>query len=152
MTLAQRFWSKVDPAPSSCCWEWTAGKTTTGYGKFRLNNRDLRANRVAYTLAKGEIPEGLVVRHTCDNPACCNPDHLILGTQSDNMKDMVKRKRQHNNQPQGEQHSKAKLTAKQVMEIYNSPLLQNEIAKLYNINRSLVSRIKHKKLWKHIHS
>ena len=148
MTFAQRFWSKVDPAPSSCCWEWTACKATEGYGRFVLNNRDLGAHRVAYTLAKGEIPEGLLVRHTCDNRLCCNPDHLILGTITDNMADKVKR----NRQLKGEQHSNSKLTAKQAMEIYSSPLLQDELAKLYNINQTTVSLIKHKKRWKHIHS
>ena len=148
MTLAQGFWSKVDPAPSECCWEWTAYKTTTGYGKLRLNNRDLRAHRVAYTLTKGEIPDGLVVRHTCDNPACCNPDHLILGTQADNVADRQER----NRQVKGEQNGRCKLTAKQVMEIYNSPLSQYELAKLYNITQTNVSYIKLKKTWKHIHS
>ena len=148
MTLAQRFWSKVDPAPSQCCWEWTACKSSDGYGCFTLNYRNLRAHRLAYTLSKGEIPEGLVVRHTCDNPVCCNPDHLILGTHTDNMADMLERKRQ----AKGEGNSSCKLTPKQVMEIYNSPLPQDEIAKLYNIDQSIVSRIKHKKRWKHIHS
>ena len=148
MTLAQRFWSKVDPAPSECCWEWTACKTTDGYGCFQLNYRNLRAHRLAYTLSKGEIPEGLVVRHTCDNPVCCNPGHLILGTHTDNMADMLERKRQ----AKGEGNSSCKLTPKQVMEIYNSPLTQNEIAKLYNIAPSNVSSIKLKKTWKHIHN
>jgi len=148
MTLAQRFWSKVDPAPSSCCWEWTAGKFTEGYGSFRLNTKMLKAHRVAYQLTKGDIPDGLMVRHTCDNRLCCNPDHLILGTHADNMKDMTER----NRQAKGKYNGNSKLTAKQVMEIYNSPLLQNEIAKLYNIDQSIVSRIKHKKRWKHLHS
>jgi len=148
MTLAQRFWSKVDPAPSSCCWEWTAGKSSNGYGQFKLNTKMLSAHRIAYTLTKGEIPKDLIVRHTCDNPVCCNPDHLILGTYADNMADKVER----NRQAKGEQNGRCKLTVKQVMEIYNSPLTQDEIAKLYNIDQSIVSRIKHKKIWKHIHS
>ena len=150
MTLAHRFWSKVDPAPGQCCWEWTACKTTRGYGFFKLNYRNVHAHRVAYTLTKGEIPDGLVVRHTCDNRLCCNPDHLILGTQADNIADMHKRKR--NNQPQGEQNGRCKLTAKQAMEIYKSPLPQNEIAELHNITQRNVSSIKSKKTWKHIHS
>jgi hypothetical protein len=148
MTLAQRFWSKVDPAPSSCCWEWTVSKSPNGYGQFRLHKQMVGAHRIAYTLAKGEIPKDLIVRHTCDNPVCCNPGHLILGTQADNMADKVKR----NRQLKGEQHNLARLTAKQAMEIYNSPLLQHEIAKLYNIHHAHVSSIKLKKRWKHIHS
>jgi hypothetical protein len=141
MTLAQRFWSKVDPAPSECCWEWTAYKLRDGYGRFRVNKRMVLAHRVAYTLTKGEIPDGLIVRHTCDNPACCNPDHLILGTQADNMVDKVERKRCY-----------SKLTATQAMEVYNSPLKQDDVAKLYNIDQTTVSLIKLKNRWKHIHN
>jgi hypothetical protein len=150
MTLAQRFWSKVDPAPSQCCWEWTACKNNYGYGKVWFNTKQLLAHRVAYTLAKGEIPKGFVVRHTCDNPACCNPDHLILGTHADNTADMIKRQR--NCTFKGEQNGKAKLTAKQAMEVYNSPLTHYEIAEFYNIGETTVSLIKNKKRWKHIHS
>jgi len=148
MTLAQRFWSKVDPAPSECCWEWTACKFPLGYGQFKLNYRNLSAHRVAYTLAKSEIPDDLIVRHTCDNRLCCNPDHLILGTHTDNMADRQER----NRQAKGEQHSKSKLTAKQVMEIYSSLLPRNELAKLYNISKRNVFYIKSKQRWKHLHS
>ena len=150
MTLAHRFWSKVDPASSQCCWEWTACKSLHGYGQFRLNNQMLKAHRVAYTLSKSEIPSDLIVRHTCDNPACCNPAHLILGTHAENMADMVERKR--SNKAKGEDNSSCKLTSKQVMEIYNSPLPQNELAKLYNITQTNISLIKLKKTWRHIHS
>ena len=132
MTLAHRFWSKVDPAPSQCCWEWTACKSSEGYGYFKLNTKMLRAHRFAYALSKGEIPDGFVVRHTCDNPACCNPDHLILGTQADNIADMYKRK--------------------QAMEIYSSPLPPKQLAKCYSITETAVSKIKLKKRWKHLHS
>ena len=148
MTLAQRFWSKVDSAPSECCWEWTAGKDKDGYGRFRLNKQLSLAHRLAYTLTKGEIPNGLIMRHTCDNPACCNPGHLILGTHADNMADKVQR----NRQAKGEKHYASKLTATQVIEVYNSSLKQDEIAKLYNIDQTTVSKIKLKKKWKHIHS
>jgi len=148
MILAHRFWSKVGPAPSSCCWKWTACKNKDGYGAFRLKYKLVLAHRVAYTLTKGEIPDGLIVRHTCDNPACCNPDHLILGTQADNMADRGERKRQ----SKGEQHYASKLTATQAMEIYNSPLKQDDIAKLYNITQTTISKIKHKQTWKHIHN
>tara|TARA_R110001606_G_scaffold115974_2_gene244548 strand:- start:697 stop:1032 length:336 start_codon:yes stop_codon:yes gene_type:complete len=110
----------------------------------------LRAHRFAYALSKGEIPDGFVVRHTCDNPACCNPDHLILGTQADNIADMYKRKR--NRKAKGEDNSNSKLTAKQAMEIYSSPLPPKQLAKCYSITETAVSKIKLKKRWKHLHS
>jgi hypothetical protein len=148
MTFAHRFWSKVNPAPSECCWEWTACTYLDGYGQFRLNNQLSPAHRVAYTLTKGEIPDGLMVRHTCDNRLCSNPSHLILGTHANNMKDRQERKRQ----AKGQYNGNSKLTDKQAMEIYNSPLSQHKLAKLYNICTSNISLIKHKKIWKHIHS
>lgn len=89
----ERFWSKVDTFGSGC-WEWQGYVNQDGYGVIGLNNKTARAHRVAYALANGPIPDGLVVRHSCHNPACCNPDHLSIGTQRDNVQDMVDAGRQ----------------------------------------------------------
>lgn len=78
----------------SGCWMWTASKDRQGYGFFRLNRRLMLAHRVGYELANGPIPMGLLVMHTCDNPACVRPSHLVLGTHADNMRDKVKKGRQ----------------------------------------------------------
>lgn len=78
------------------CWEWSGSRNADGYGIFtatRLGLANARAHRLLYELAVGPIPEGLLLRHSCDNPPCVNPDHLIPGTQDDNMKDMVERGR-----------------------------------------------------------
>jgi len=74
------------------CWNWT-GTTTKGYGQICHQYKILRASRLSYEFYKGKIPEGLIIRHTCDNPSCVNPEHLILGTNQDNSYDMVKRNR-----------------------------------------------------------
>lgn len=86
-----RFWSKVDKSGS--CWCWTAYRKPTGYGVFKYNGKLHRAHRFALEVTHGEIPEGLVVRHKCDNPSCCNPEHLEIGTQADNMRDRTERGR-----------------------------------------------------------
>jgi hypothetical protein len=82
-----RFWARVDK--SGECWLWTGPRDKDGYGKANVRRRALRAHRVSWTMANGAIPEGLIVCHRCDTPACVRPDHLWLGTQLDNVRDMT---------------------------------------------------------------
>jgi hypothetical protein len=98
-----RFWAKVKR--SDGCWLWTAATFKNGYGmfaagRFANGKTDTRyAHRVAYELCIGQIPGGLQIRHSCDTPACCNPDHLRLGTQADNIHDSVVRGRRAKQHP-----------------------------------------------------
>ena len=94
-----RLWSKVEKGGAGDCWEWQAATLTDGYGVIKITyaprkSRVLRAHRLVYVLTHGPItPVNQVVRHTCDNPACCNPAHLVLGTQLDNTIDRRDRDR-----------------------------------------------------------
>jgi len=83
-----RFDKKWTPVPVTGCWVWTAGTTAAGYGYFDYED-EIHAHRASYTMHIGPIPAGMHVLHKCDVRQCVNPDHLFLGTQVDNMKDMA---------------------------------------------------------------
>ena len=93
--LEQRFWEKVQRKGESECWSWASAFGSKGYGIFWVGGtrRNDMAHRVAYELTHTKIPEGLLVRHSCDNPSCVNPNHLLLGTQKDNVRDALERNR-----------------------------------------------------------
>ena len=91
-TISARFWEKIDR--SGDCWEWTGAKNRAGYGRFGVRRYNMIATRVMMMFKVGMYDRRLVVRHTCDNPGCVNPDHLLLGTHQNNSDDMVARGRQ----------------------------------------------------------
>jgi len=90
--LNERFWKKVDIKGPDECWEWKAS-LRNDYGQIKVNGRMMRANRVAWELTNGMIPDNKLVLHKCDNRKCVNPNHLYLGTSSDNMIDKINRGR-----------------------------------------------------------
>lgn len=89
--LRERFEAKFYVTPG--CWIWIPPMSKRGYGQLKADGKVWRVHRLSYELYVGAIPNGLVVRHRCDTPSCVNPDHLILGTQADNMRDMAERGR-----------------------------------------------------------
>lgn len=97
------FWSRVDRRADDECWPWRGGKLKDGYGGFYLDGHTIGAHRAAWILTFGEIAQGLLVCHTCDNPPCCNPHHLFLGTDGDNQRDSVAKGR-HFFAPRGDEN------------------------------------------------
>ena len=87
------FWENVAVGDPNDCWEWEASSGYNGYGQYRHNGKMTGAHRVAWNLTHGTIPDGLQVLHHCDNPSCVNPAHLWLGTQRDNIHDMIRKGR-----------------------------------------------------------
>jgi hypothetical protein len=96
-----RFWRLVEKTDH--CWNWTGAKTIDGYGRFRIDKRQMLPHRWIWTnLLRKNIPDGMYLCHTCDNPSCVNPDHLFVGTPKDNAQDRVKKGR--SNTVSGERH------------------------------------------------
>lgn len=88
----ERFMAKVIPVPESGCWIWE-GSLCGGYGSVCINGKAYRAHRVSYQMHKGEIPEGLTIDHLCRVRCCVNPDHIFPGTDTDNVRDCVRKGR-----------------------------------------------------------
>lgn len=136
------------------CWLWTGTRKAHGYGVIRIDNKVWRAHRLSWTLFGGEIPSDKDVLHRCDTPRCVNPDHLFLGTQADNMRDMQQKGRKaigNANPAKGEKHGRAKLTAGQVAEIrhaYEHGATQTRLASIYGVSHTAISDIIRRKNWK----
>lgn len=143
-TLHDRFWEKVDVRGNDECWNWMAGRSSNRYGCIKVGGKkgkDLKAHRVQMIWQGVEI-DGKVVRHRCDNPMCVNPKHLEVGTQYDNIQDMMQRNR--NNQPSGEWNGMAKLSSsavRQIRERLRDGETVSSIARSLNANHLLIYNI-----------
>lgn len=143
------FWDRVEIGEFDSCWNWTGYLIDGRYGRLGFQGRIVLAHRLAYELCFSSIPEGLDVCHVCDNPLCCNPRHLFLGTHLDNMRDMKKKKRN----TFGERHPTAKLTEAQVTEIRSRYASGEGAAKLaleFGLVKRSVNHIIAGDTWKHI--
>ena len=141
--IEERFWEKVDT--SGECWEWQGGYSgKPKYPQMRIEGKLCKAHRVAYTLANGPIPDGLLVRHTCDNRKCVKPDHLIVGTTADNVADRVARGRS----ACGATHGSAKLTPALVAEIRASDETERSLAERMGVHPSAIGNARRGKTWR----
>lgn len=160
-TIALRFWSKVEKLAE--CWIWRGTKTTRGYGHFRLCGRMAQAHRVAWYLSTNEWPS-MCVCHRCDNPSCVRPEHLFLGTLSDNARDSIAKGRSgFQTRPErfpgawfvgrGEDNPNARLTEANVRTI-RSKLDAGEsgahLARVYGMSETAIRDIKHGRRWVHV--
>lgn len=160
-SLPERIRVKIWPEPMSGCWLWGGALDGHGYGVARWRDRLEKAHRIVAEEVFGQRPT-LCVLHRCDNRACCNPDHLFLGTQAENMADMARKGRAASGDrngsrkvqmPRGSAQGNSKLTESQVIRIrklLDRGFRQREIAEEFGVCRSLVCHIGKRRVWRHV--
>jgi len=144
------FWSHVSKPHNEACWIWMKAKTENGYG--RANRKGEFAHRIAWKLTNGDIPKGLFVLHKCDNPPCCNPEHLFLGTREDNMADMWNKGRgKLPPHKQFEENGQAKLTkakASEIRTLRSKGWTYPQLANKFNVSRALIWQVLRGAVWR----
>lgn len=136
------------------CWQWTAAKDINGYGRIKIGGRTcpcLLTHRLSWIIHTGTISKDDCVLHSCDNPPCCNPSHLFLGTRDDNNQDKIKKGRARHGHLYGEGNPNSKLTwdmVNSIREHYRKGESQTSIQKMFGLPQWKVSRIVLEKIWK----
>lgn len=142
------FWKRVDMPSLFSCWDWMGPRNYDDYGLVKRKGKTLRCHRVSWEYIYGDIPNGLWVLHCCDNPKCCNPVHLFLGTHKDNMRDMTEK----NRGTRGERSGLSKLTIDDVFEIFTlreKGLSHQRIADRFPVKKAQITRILNGQRWPH---
>lgn len=132
----KRFENNIERIPECGCWIWMGHTESNGYGRISIGKKIILAHRFAYELYIGKIPDGLDACHDCDTSECCNPYHLFLGTNLDNMIDAAKKGR-----------FPRKINPRDVLKIRSDPRSSRTIAKEYGISASQIIRIKSGERW-----
>lgn len=143
--VSERFWSMVDQ--SGDCWLWSGSLHDWGYGQVRLIKGNVYAHRLAYMLTKGDIPSGMYVCHSCDNPQCVNPAHLWLGTPKENQADM-RRKGRAKGPPSGVLNED---TVREIRRRYKAGGVSTvKLADEYGVGITTIGHVIHRRTWKDV--
>lgn len=142
-SLRDRFFSRFAKLENGC-WQWRAHTDKDGYGILPGTNKNTRSHRLSYEIHIGEIPEGLIVCHHCDNPGCVNPNHLFVGTPKDNANDALQKGRHYI----GEKNGRSKLTAENIKQILSSTMSGQQLANKFGVTRSTINNVRKGVTWK----
>lgn len=145
-TFHERLWSKIQIGNPENCWEWSGARQERGHGVIKITGekKNMLVHRAVFEEIHGPIPDGVLICHTCDNPPCCNPNHLFSGTQVDNMSDCSEKER----------IFKMKLTydeVKKMKQMRMAGMNWSAIGRAFNVHRSTAKCAVTGKTWKHIH-
>ena len=145
LTLREQLYRSLRKTKNGC-WLWTLSVTSSGYGQMYVGRVAAPAHRMSWIVHNGPIPKGIFVCHKCDNPRCINPDHLFLGSHSDNMGDMTRKGRS----TRGSKNPRAKFTEAQIQEIRSSKKSRKELAEKYGVWPETIWGIRTRRYWKHV--
>lgn len=153
LSLEARFWARVKQDAGDACWLWTGSRQSpVRYGRLLVEGQRVYAHRFSWILHYGMIPDGLYVLHQCDTPPCVRPDHLFLGTHSDNMQDMRSKGRQRITHQRGATHYKTRLTADDARALVHLHYAEGwsypRLGRRYGMTHQGVLNICHGKTWR----
>lgn len=143
MTLAERFWRKVEKRTAGECWNWTAAVASNGYGMLTVRTgKQETSHRLAWKFRNGEVPQGAYICHSCDNRLCCNPAHLFAGTPSDNAMDMAKKGR----------HGRTKLSPDRVLAIRAAWPIKTaaQLGRDFGVTKQTITQVVTRTTWRHV--
>lgn len=151
LTEAERFWEKVNLLTPTRCLEWKYKIRRDGYAQFKMRSgKHILAHRKAWELHNGDIPDGALILHTCDNRKCVNPEHLFIGSQKDNVDDMCRKGRHGKTGAVGEGNGWAKLTRDDVIAIRASTDPVADQARMYRVHAETIRRVRKWEIWRSV--
>lgn len=148
--ISMRLMKRIAIGSDEECWPYRGRRTEFGHGCIDWNGRPWGAHQIMYMIIYGQIPKGMCVCHTCDNPICCNPGHLWLGSPSDNSRDMWDKGRGRVKSFRGETHGMAKLTEADVLSIRGSVDSDTELAKRHDVCALTIRNVRTRRSWAHV--
>ncbi|MEK4030823.1 HNH endonuclease signature motif containing protein [Pseudobacillus sp. FSL P4-0506] len=142
------FWKRVEKGDDNECWEWKGYITPNGYGQLKEKQKNVYAHRFSYQLHYGNLPKDKLVCHKCDNRKCVNPNHLFIGTQLDNMHDMIAKGRRYTGKPWTTKIDEEQV--RMIRVLCDEGFDKGKVAEVFGLKRCTVVNIEARRIWKEV--